>query len=79
MFSTSPFIQTSDYEAAADLTFANTYLINSAFLQVPLLPAAIQFLSTTQSNQFRITMTANSFSNYNGQQRHQHSTHGLPG
>ena len=66
-FGSSTFIQASDYQAAADVSgFATNYVLQGNHLNMTLLPAAVALLSNTGPNQFRITLTENDFSNYNG-------------
>ena len=66
MFGSSPFLQATDYQAPADLTFAQSYTISSTSLDMALSAAAVQHLSATGGNQFRITLPQNCFTNHNG-------------
>ncbi len=66
-FGSSPFLQASDYEADAELYgFADTYALTSNALVLPLNADAVEMLSTTETNQFRVTLFPEQFSNYNG-------------
>jgi hypothetical protein len=65
-FGTSPFLQTNDYQAASQLSFTNGHTLSATQLNMTLSAAAVSFLSRTEGNQFRITMTPDSFTNHNG-------------
>ncbi len=71
-FSSSPFLQTSDYQAKADVPSAHAYynLTHEQFM-LTLKPRALPYLSTASSSQmqFRVTLTADTFSNRDGVSR----------
>ena len=77
-------LQASDYQARASVfPFANGYVLDNQYLRMQLLPAAIGLLSDTGPVQFRITLTYETFSNYDGtvlragQPPHPHRRFGL--
>ena len=65
-FGSSPYLQASDYQARADVTFANGYELSGNKMFMTLLSGAVRKLSPVKTNQFRITMAPSSYSNFNG-------------
>ena len=67
MFGTSRVLQTSDFEAPCDVCNAGTVSFRSSTrLDVSLSRAAMRALSLTSGNQFRFTLTPETFTNWNG-------------
>ena len=66
-FGTSTFLQASDYEAPAEFpNCGTTYILNSVVLNVTLGPEVMGGLLPSQPAQFRVTLSPETFSNFNG-------------
>ncbi len=66
-FGSSPFLQASDYEAPADVPFAAAgFRSTDAAMTVTLSSAALALLAPGVGNQFRATLSVDTFSNFNG-------------
>ncbi len=67
-FGVSPFLQVTDYNAAATITgFASRYELTETSLIMSLKPNTLAALSPTHGNQFRGRLSVKTFSNRNGE------------
>ena len=68
-FGSSPLLQSNDYEAKADLLTAHSsYQVSSSAMTIALTGSATRLINTV-SNQFRLTLSPDTFSNFNGKCR----------
>ena len=66
-FGSSQYLQSNDYQATAQFpNFATDYIKTAATLTLPLTAQHVTYLSSTQLNQFRFTLTPDTFTNWQG-------------